>query len=245
MTKNPYDVPLSDDEFVEIGELLAQIEEPYESMEADRMDGFLTALVLLPEPVSPSDWMPYVFDEEGRPEAVLKDETEQRRLEDLVYRRYRSIERTLEACEPLDPIIYDVEDERGRPVGGYEAIAALEPFAAGFLEAMNRWPGLRETENELVDSALLGILRHLPEDLAGDMQEVKNELEFESPLENLKQAIEDVAESAAEIAGVTRGFKPRETEKPRAAKRPARPIRGHGGHAGSGGRGPGFRGPRH
>lgn len=207
---NPYDKPLSEDEFVELGELLAGIEEPFESMEPDRMDGFLTAIVLLPEPVAPSDWMPLVFDEEGRPEAALADARDQERLEDLIYRRYREIERTLAECRPLDPIVYDVEDERGRPLGGYEAIAALEPFAAGFLEAMNRWPGLRETGSELVDSALLGVLRHLPEELAGDMQEVKEELEFESPLENLKQATEDLAESVAEIASVTRGFKARD-----------------------------------
>lgn len=206
---NKYDKPLTDDELVEIGELLASIPEPWESMEPDRMDGFLTAIVLLPEPVSASAWMPFVFDEEGRPDAMLVNEADQRRLEDLVYRRYRTIENDLSRCRAIDPIVYDVEDESGRPVGGWEAIAALEPFAAGFLEAMNRWPGLRETGNELVDSALLGILRHLPEELLGDMQEVKEELEFESPLENLKQALEDLAESVAEIASVTRGFTPR------------------------------------
>ena len=41
---NPFDKPLTDDEFVEIGELLASIPEPFEPMEPDRMDGFLTAL---------------------------------------------------------------------------------------------------------------------------------------------------------------------------------------------------------
>lgn len=210
MTRISYDKPLSDDEFVELGELLASIPENFEPMEPDRMDGFLTALVLLPEPVAPSDWMPCIFDEDGRTEAMLPDDGEQQRLEDLVYRRYRSIENTLSRCQALDPIVYDVEDENGRILTGWDAIAALEPFAAGFLEAMNRWPGLRETGSELVDSALLGILRHLPEDLIGDMQEVKEELEFESPLENLKQATEDLAESVAEIASVTRGFRPRE-----------------------------------
>lgn len=210
MTRISYDKPLSDDEFVELGELLASIPEDFEPMEPDRMDGFLTALVLLPEPVAPSNWMPCIFDEDGRTEAMLPVDGDQQRLEDLVYRRYRSIENTLSRCQPLDPIVYDVEDENGRILTGWDAIAALEPFAAGFLEAMNRWPGLRETGSELVDSALLGILRHLPEDLIGDMQEVKEELEFESPLENLKQATEDLAESVAEIASVTRGFQPRE-----------------------------------
>mgnify|MGYP000555039837 FL=1 len=116
------------------------------------------------------------------------------------------IERTLAACDPIDPIIYDVEDERGRPIGGWEAIAALEPFAAGFLEAINRWEGLKDTNDEMIDSALLGILRHLPANLLGDLAPIKEDLDFESPLENIKDALEDVAESVAEIAAVTRGF---------------------------------------
>ena len=188
---NFYDKPLSDEEFVEIGELLALMPEPYESMEPDRMDGFLTAIALLPEPVAPSEWMPFVFDEEGRSDAALTDSNKQHDLEDLVYRRMRNIERTLAACDPIDPIIYDVEDERGRPIGGWEAIAALEPFAAGFLEAINRWEGLKDTNDEMIDSGLA---------------QIKEDLDFESPLENIKDALEDVAESVAEIAAVTRGF---------------------------------------
>ena len=179
---NFYDKPLSDEEFVEIGELLALMPEPYESMEPDRMDGFLTAIALLPEPVAPSEWMPFVFDEEGRSDAALTDSNKQHDLEDLVYRRMRNIER------------------------GWEAIAALEPFAAGFLEAINRWEGLKDTNDEMIDSALLGILRHLPANLLGDLAQIKEDLDFESPLENIKDALEDVAESVAEIAAVTRGF---------------------------------------
>ena len=188
---NFYDKPLSDEEFVEIGELLALMPEPYESMEPDRMDGFLTAIALLPEPVAPSEWMPFVFDEEGRSDAALTDSNKQHDLEDLVYRRMRNIERTLAACDPI---------------GGWEAIAALEPFAAGFLEAINRWEGLKDTNDEMIDSALLGILRHLPANLLGDLAQIKEDLDFESPLENIKDALEDVAESVAEIAAVTRGF---------------------------------------
>ena len=64
---NFYDKPLSDEEFVEIGELLALMPEPYESMEPDRMDGFLTAIALLPEPVAPSEWMPFVLTKKAAP----------------------------------------------------------------------------------------------------------------------------------------------------------------------------------
>ena len=92
---NFYDKPLSDEEFVEIGELLALMPEPYESMEPDRMDGFLTAIALLPEPVAPSEWMPFVFDEEGRSDAALTDSNKQHDLEDRQLDAHAGIERGL------------------------------------------------------------------------------------------------------------------------------------------------------
>ncbi len=217
-----FDTPLSAEEFEELGELLASLPEDASPMEADYMDGFLTALSCLPESVAVRDWMPLVFDRDGSEEAVLEDPQEQRRLEDLVYRRHRMIEQTLRARRPIDPIVYELEDERGRPLRGWEAIGALAPFAEGFWDAMNRWSGLNESEDELVSSALLGILRHLPEELIGDLAEVRDDLDLESPLENLNQAIEDLAVSVAEIASVTRGFTEEETPE----RRPRRLVRG-------------------
>ena len=206
---DPFSKPLDDKEFIELGELLASIPTPFQPMEADRMDGYLTAVILLPQRMPPSKWMPFIFDDEGRTDAAIPDEESESRLEELIYRRYRSIESSLRQLKPIDPITYDLEDERGRPIGGWEAIRTLSPFASGFLEAINRWPGLLETDDELVQSALLGILRHLPDDEIGDLEEIRNELELESPLENLKEALEDLALSCAEIASVTRGFIPR------------------------------------
>ena len=107
---NSYEKPLNDDEFVELGELLAAMPEPFEPMEPDYMDGFLTALLCLPDEPSPGDWMPYIFDSQARQDAALADPDEQDRLEELIYRRYRSIDTTLARCRPIDPIIYEIED---------------------------------------------------------------------------------------------------------------------------------------
>ncbi len=216
---NSYERPLNDDEFIELGELLASIPEPFEPMEADYLDGFLTALLCLPEEPSPSEWMPYLFDSQARENARLENDDEQDRLEELVYRRYRSIDTLLAQCKAIDPIIYEIEDDRGHPVKGYDSVAAVIPFALGFYEVINRWDGLKETGNELIDSALLGILRHLPEDIAGDLAEIKADLDLESPIENLNQALEDIAVSVAEIVSVTRGFVSRE-DKPAQKKQP-------------------------
>ena len=59
---DPFSVPLKDEEFVELGELLAAMPAPFEPMEADHMDGFLTAIALLPQRITPSEWMPFILD---------------------------------------------------------------------------------------------------------------------------------------------------------------------------------------
>ncbi len=206
MANSSLERPLSDDEFVELGELLASFPEAYDPVEADYLDGFLTALLCLPQEPAPAEWMPFLFDRNGQHGAALTDEDAQDRLEELIYRRYRQIDRTLARAQPLDPIIYEIEDEKGRPVRGYDSIAAVIPFSLGFLEVIDRWTGLKDSDDPTISSALLGILRHLPDEIAGDIAEIKEELELESPLENLDQALEDIAMSVAEITSVTRGF---------------------------------------
>ena len=215
---SPYDLPLCPNEFVELSELLAAIPEPFEPMEADRLDGYLAALALLPQGVPPSRWMPYVFDGDARPDAGLSDPTSQRRLEDLVFRRSRSIEADLAACRPLDPIIFEGDEPLSRG-----SLAPVAPFAAGFLEAMNLFPGLKDSGDPLIESALIGILRYLPPPLLGDMDEIVEELEEETPVDDVDEALEDIAESCAEIAAATRGFSPKsqtrqESENPRHRK---------------------------
>lgn len=225
---NSYEKPLNDDEFVELGELLAAMPEPFEPMEPDYMDGFLTALLCLPDEPSPGDWMPYIFDSQARQDAALADPDEQDRLEELIYRRYRSIDTTLAHCRPVDPIIYEIEDNRGRPVRGADSVAAVIPFALGFSEVINRWEGLKDSTDDRINGALLGILRHLPDDVAGDLAEIKADLDLESPIVNLDQALEDIAESVAEIAAVTRGFEKKE-EPPKKKPAPKGPRRPQGG----------------
>ena len=58
----PFTSPLKADEFVELDELLAQFDDDSLPMDASEADGFLTALCLLPNEVSPMDWMPIVFN---------------------------------------------------------------------------------------------------------------------------------------------------------------------------------------
>ena len=188
---------LSDDEFIELEELLAALPEERQPMEADEADGFLTGLLLSPAEVSPSVWMPYILDSEGSepkgdPDTIY-------RLEDLLYRRYQEIDQQLAGRTPIDPLIFVEDDE---PEGD-----ELAPFALGVLAAVRLFPGLENTGSKSVDGALLGIFRHLPKSAQGDLAETIAALDNEEPLGDAKEALEDLAACVAEIAEVTRGFK--------------------------------------
>lgn len=218
---NSFETPLKANEFVELGELLASIPEPFEPMEPDYLDGFLTALLCLPEEPSPSEWIPFIFDSQARAEARITNDEDQDRLEELIYRRYRSIDLTLAKCRPIDPIIYEIEDNRGHPITkGASSVAAVIPFALGFSEVINRWEGLKDSDTDQINGALLGILRHLPDDVIGDLKDIKEELDMESPIEDLDQALEDLAESVAEIVETTRGFVKKSPSTPAKKKGP-------------------------
>lgn len=51
---------LSDDEFVELEDLLAGLPEDCGAMSSDEADGYLTGLLLSPEEILPERWMPWI-----------------------------------------------------------------------------------------------------------------------------------------------------------------------------------------
>ena len=104
--------------------------------------------------------------------------------------------------------------EKGRPLTGKAAIEALEPFALGFLEAAQTWPGILDTNSRAVARSLHGVLRHLPEEALGDFAQVKTILDKEAPLEDLPSALSDMVSCLAEIAHETKGYDLPELNEP-------------------------------
>jgi len=222
----PRTAPLTVAELVELDEALAALPEPAEPMDAATLDGFVVALLLMPAPPAPAQWLPFVFDAQGR---SLQSATSAR-LPELVMRRHAQLAGLIEAGRPIDPVIFEPEDEAGRPLGGLEALAALEPFALGFLDAAQRWPGLLESDDEDVAAALIGVLRHLPEDSLGDLAEARAELDAEAPLATLDEALGDLIASVTEAALATRGIQPASAARGKGAggRKPAAATRHRG-----------------
>lgn len=194
--------PLSLTDIEHLGELLAAIPDPFVPMEADQLDGFLTALCLLKVPPAIDDWFVYVMDASGNRRAKLSDPADQAELRRLVLARGAEIESRILHEKPVDPIIYDEEVDEDSPDG---ELAALAPFADGFAFACSLWPELMKSQDKAVQAALVGILRHESPDEEESAEDVSEEnASSEVRFASLDEALEDVEACVQEIAEVTR-----------------------------------------
>lgn len=212
---------MTDDEFVETDELLASIPEDAEAMDLSEADGYMTALQLLPELPETKEWMPHIFSTAGIKGASTGSPAGDKRLRALLLKRFKQIGSQLENSVPLDPVYFDQEDEKGRPLTGKAAVGALQPFALGFLEAAQKWPGILDTDSRQIARSLHGVLRHLPEEALGDFAKAKAVLDKETPLEDLPAALSDMVSCLAEIAHETKGYALPELNEPESGEEKA------------------------
>lgn len=226
--------PLSLEEIELLGELLARIPDEFSAMEPDMLDGFLTALTLMKHPPEQADWLPYVFDEGANPRAKLA-EPDQSRLKKLILRRGAEIEAAVLAEKPIDPILFDFDEETGKELAGEASLAALTPFADGFAAACALWPELVQNSTKAVQAGMVGILRWAaktetpdePSDTADSNEAaIENVIDSEVAFADLDEALADVQACVQEIAEVTRALDiaraqrstPKATKKPRSRR---------------------------
>lgn len=186
-----------------LGELLAAMPEAFMPMEADMLDGYLTAIALLKTPPKTEEWLPFVFDMDGNTRAKLPNAQLQAELRKLIFARGEEIERQILSEKAIDPIIYDDEDEDGEGEGDFSALA---PFSDGFAFACANWPELLNSQDKAVQAALVGILRYesKSEDEPADEEAVIEEIEEEMAFADIDEALADLAACVQEIAEVTR-----------------------------------------
>ena len=207
--------PLTLEEIETLGELLANIPDEFSAMEPDMLDGFLTALTLMKNPPEQTDWLPYIFDESANPRAKLA-EPNQSQLRKLILRRGAEIEATVLAEKPIDPILFDFDEETGEELKGEDSLAALTPFADGFAAACSLWPELVKNETKAVQAGMVGILRWAGKNAAKSIdensvetadketEEIETEIENEVAFADLDEALADLQACVQEIAEVTR-----------------------------------------
>jgi len=217
--------PLSDGEIGELDRILGAIPDERDPLDVDMMDGFLVGILLQPDLVPPSAWLPLIFDAEGHDAASSgdADAAQERRAGELIMRRYNELAACIAAREPFDPIVFELEDEGGELVAGKDGIVALAPWATGFTNALNAFPSLREAaeRDEDLAATMIGILRHLPPDpdASAETREAfdreQEDIDRDVPLADLDDALDELMACVFAIAEITRPNRPvmRETPK--------------------------------
>ena len=129
---------LTDAEIHEIDELLGLVPEPYETLDAVILDGYLCGVLVQPVLLTPEQWLPPIFGTEGIPEPGEKwTEKQNKRLLTLIQRRYDELLRGILEKGWFDPLVPLVEDEDGNELKGKEAWKA---WASGWPASNGPWP---------------------------------------------------------------------------------------------------------
>ncbi len=144
--------PLSDAELDELEAFLMSDDVPEDCMDIAMLDGFLTALIIGPNTLLPSQWLPYIWGgDENEPMAFASD-AEAERVLNLIMRYYndRVYDLREEAVE-FEPLLYVRQDEAGE-------VPVLDEWCVGFITAIGMdaegWRPLLESDAEQ-DAVLL------------------------------------------------------------------------------------------
>ena len=139
-----------------LDEYLMSDESPENCMQLSDLDGFLTAIVVGPDLIKPSEWLPVVW---GGDSPEFSDEAQTTKILGSIMGRYNEIAQSLAKIPPeIDPIFWKTD-------GG---LVIAGDWTEGFVDAMelrsSEWMEMLEDEEEGVP--LLPILA-----LAGDENE--------------------------------------------------------------------------
>jgi uncharacterized protein len=104
-------------------------ESPENCMQLSDLDGFLTAIVVGPELIKPSEWLPVVW---GQDSPEFETEEQAKLILGSIMARYNEIARSLSGVPAeLEPIFWETKD----------GIAIAGDWAEGFMGAMQLRPG--------------------------------------------------------------------------------------------------------
>jgi uncharacterized protein len=204
---------LTDADFAELDELLAQTPAPLEPLDAVMLDGYLCGVIVQPVLLESATWLAHVFDFDGRPLPDDVDAQWLQRTTALLVRRHGALNRAIVEDGWFDPLILEFDDEHPReavPEGEADPMAGLSevsqsvmPWVAGFQHATACFPDLAELPDDAVMSALARLYRHLPAE-TDEEREVVATLDREHPLATLDDAMEELVVTIADLQDLTR-----------------------------------------
>ncbi|WP_418317449.1 YecA family protein [Piscinibacter sakaiensis] len=213
--------PFSDAELDRLQQLLDRVPAPFEALDVSMLDGFLCGVLVQPTRIAEAQWLPLITDVEGRP---LPKGFDAAPLHQLARRRHRELDAAIGARRWFDPWVFELDldaaaDEPGSddsdPDEAPPEVNAVYPWVAGFVTALDVFPGLMARSGPALDDALILLYRHLDPDDFEDADEMLLAIEALEPAQNLTVAVEELVRATLLLADIGR---------PLAAPRAGRPA---------------------
>lgn len=174
------DHPLSDKEFSELDTFLLSDRCPEDSMTMDLLHGYLTAVLIGPEEIPVSEWLPMVWSIECIEEPAFRSDDEKNKMTQLIMRFANEIAMTLEvAPKEFEPLFCEHEWEGGMVVDG-------QPWAMGFCLGMS----LREAEWQPIRTSHIAAVMRPVYLLGADEIDEHEELLVSTPVQRSQLSIE-------------------------------------------------------
>lgn len=136
--------PLSDTEIDELGDFLMSDSTPDECMDISMLDGFLTAIVIGPNMIMPSQWLPQVWGETPQRPMRWDSPQQMKRIMSLVMRHMNDIIWQLtEDPEHYEPLLFEHDQEEG-------PVLIIDEWCTGFIRGATldseAWQSLFESD---------------------------------------------------------------------------------------------------
>lgn len=207
--------PLSDRELDSLQSLLDRVPAPLEPLDVSMLDGFLCGVLLQPQRIPDSRWLPHVTDADGRPLPAGFDAAA---LQALVRRRHAELDDAIARRQWFDPWVFELaEDAHGdEPDSDTPAsIDAVLPWVAGFATAQEFFPGLMRLDAQALTEPLALLYRHLDPDDLEDADELLEEIDSLEPPADLADAVEGLVRATLLLADVSRPLPAASKQAPR------------------------------
>lgn len=191
--------PIGERELEALQSLLDALPPPLEPLDVSALDGFLVGVLLQPQPVPTSHWLPRVHDLDARP---VPPGVDLEPLHALVLRRHAELERAITSRRWFDPWVFELEPEA--PDVEVTPSEVVLPWLGGFAAALDLFPGLLAHADAAAREPLATLYAHFdPEDLE-DADELLDLIGALDPPDSVAEAVEDLVRCSLLLADVTR-----------------------------------------
>jgi uncharacterized protein len=199
---------LTDDEIVELEQLLAQTPQPLKPLGAVALDGYLCGVLVQPRLVPADEWLPPVFDiEEGRALPDDVDPVWRARIVQLTERRLKALNESIADEGWFDPVLPEDEDVEASE---YDPLSQLPPssrplvgWVGGFSYAISVFPlDDADVPEDEWGPELDKVFRHLPPQ-DDEHRKVQAHMQRVAPLASVDDAVADLVMAVTNLWQLT------------------------------------------